>query len=79
MKASLVCIFFSPNGKIMPNLSRNGVVLTKLSSFVAPAAVILTATGAADDDIESKSRRRQPPRQRMGRLLRVSCITRANQ
>ena len=50
--------FFSPNDKIMHNLSRNGVMLTKLSSLATPVAVILTATGAADDDIESKSRRR---------------------
>ena len=41
----------------MHNLCRNGVMVTKLLSLAAPAAVILTATGAADDDIESKSRR----------------------
>ena len=50
--------FFSPDDKIMHNLSRNVVMLMKLSSLAAPAVVILTATGAADNDIESKSCRR---------------------
>ena len=53
-----MCILLSPNDKIMPNLSRNGVMLPKFLSLAAPEAVILTATGAADDDIEWISRRR---------------------
>ena len=48
-------ILLSPNDKIMHNLSRNGVMLTKLSSLAAPEAVILTNTGAADDDIEHRA------------------------
>ena len=45
----------SPNDKIMHNLSRNGVMLTKLLLLAAPEAVILTNTGAADDDIEHRA------------------------
>ena len=45
----------SPNDKIMHNLSRNGVMLTKLLSLTAPEAVILKNTGAADDDIKHRA------------------------
>ena len=55
IKASLVCILLSQNDKIMHNLSRNGVMLTKFLSLASPEAVILTTIGAADDDIEHRA------------------------